>query len=61
MKLISQRKLWGLAFAAPSLILFLVFTLVPVAGAMMLAFQDYQAGRGIWHSPWVGHIPRPAW
>lgn len=54
MKLISQRKLWGLAFAAPSLILFLVFTLVPVAGAMMLAFQDYQAGRGIWHSPWVG-------
>lgn len=21
---------------------------------MMLAFQDYQAGRGIWRSPWVG-------
>lgn len=54
MKLESQRKLWGLAFAAPSLILFLVFTLVPVGGAMMLAFQDYQAGRGMWESPWVG-------
>jgi len=53
-KLESRRKLWGLAFAAPNLILFLVFTLVPVGGAMMLAFLDYQAGKGIWHSPWVG-------
>lgn len=54
MKLESRRKIWGLAFAAPSLILFLVFTLVPVAGAAMLAFMDYQAGKGIWRSPWVG-------
>lgn len=53
-KLESQRKLWGLAFAAPSLILFLVFTLVPVGGAIMLAFMDFQAGQGIWKSPWVG-------
>lgn len=54
MKLESQRKLWGLAFAAPSLILFLLFTLVPMVGAMMLAFMDYQAGHGFWRSPWVG-------
>lgn len=54
MKLDNRRKLWGLAFAAPNLILFLVFTLVPVLGAMMLAFQDYQARYGFWGSPWVG-------
>ncbi len=53
-KLESRRKLWGVAFAAPNLILFLVFTLVPVVGAMLLAFQDYQAGRGFWGSQWVG-------
>jgi len=53
-KLESQRKLWGLAFAAPSLVLFLVFTLIPVIGAGMLAFQDFQAGSGFWHSPYVG-------
>lgn len=54
MKLESRRKIWGLAFAAPSLILFLLFTLVPVLGSVMLAFQDYQVGKSLWHSPWVG-------
>jgi len=53
-KLESRRKIWGLAFAAPSLILFLLFTLMPVLGSVMLAFQDYQVGKGLWHSPWVG-------
>lgn len=54
MKLENRRKIWGLAFAAPSLLLFLVFTFFPVLGAMLLAFKDFQAGHGLWGSPWVG-------
>jgi len=53
-KLDSRRKLWGLAFVAPNLILFTVFVLIPVIGAFLLAFQDFQAGKGILYSPWVG-------
>ena len=33
MRLESRRKLWGVAFAAPNLLLFAAFTLVPVLGA----------------------------
>lgn len=54
MKLANRRKLWGLAFATPNLLLFLLFTLIPVIGALLLAFQDYQAGKGFFQSPWVG-------
>lgn len=54
MKLQKQRQLWGLAFVAPNLILFSVFVLLPVIGGLLLAFQDYQAGKGLLHSPWVG-------
>lgn len=54
MKLETRRKLWGVAFAAPNLVLFAAFTFVPVLGALLLAFQDYQIGRGILGSRWVG-------
>ena len=54
MRLESKRKLWGLFFVGPNLLLFLLFVLLPVAGAFMLAFKDYQAGRGVLASPWVG-------
>ncbi len=54
MRLQSRRKLWGVAFAAPNLLLFAAFTLVPVLGAFMLAFQDYQVGRGFFNSRWIG-------
>ncbi len=54
MKLEKRRQLWGIAFAAPNLLLFAAFTLVPVIAAFLLAFQDYQVGRGVFHSPWVG-------
>ncbi|MBX7246638.1 MAG: sugar ABC transporter permease [Candidatus Sumerlaeaceae bacterium] len=50
----TRRKLWGLFFVAPNLLLFGAFVLVPVAGAFMLAFKDYKAGLGLWGSPWIG-------
>jgi multiple sugar transport system permease protein len=52
-KLTTRRQLWGLVFAAPNLILFSLFVLIPVLGAILLAFADYQAGLGL-KSPWVG-------
>ncbi|MGB9690751.1 MAG: carbohydrate ABC transporter permease [Candidatus Sumerlaeaceae bacterium] len=54
MRLETRRKWWGLAFAAPNLLLFFIFVVVPVVGAVILAFKDYQVGRGILGSPWVG-------
>jgi multiple sugar transport system permease protein len=54
MKLDRQRQLWGWAFVAPNLVLFTAFVLIPVVGGLLLAFQDYQAGKGILYSPWVG-------
>lgn len=54
MKLETRRKLWGLLFVAPNMLLFAAFVAVPVIGAFLLAFKDYQAGRGLWGSPWVG-------
>ncbi|MCX7019341.1 MAG: sugar ABC transporter permease [bacterium] len=54
MRLETRRKLWGVFFAGPNLLLFAAFVLVPVVGVFLLSFQDYQAGRGIFRSPWVG-------
>lgn len=54
MRLESRRKLWGLFFVAPNMLLFSFFVLVPVVGALLLAFQDFQVGKGILRSPWVG-------
>jgi multiple sugar transport system permease protein len=54
MRLTTRRQLWGLFFVAPNMILFAAFVLIPVLGAFVLAFQDYQVGKGIFHSPWVG-------
>jgi multiple sugar transport system permease protein len=53
-RLESRRKLWGLFFVAPNMLLFSFFVLVPVVGALLLAFQDFQVGKGILRSPWVG-------
>ena len=54
MRLESRRRLWGLFFVGPNLLLFLAFVLIPVLGAFLLAFKDYQAGKGVFASPWVG-------
>lgn len=54
LKLETQRKLWGLAFAGPNLVLFAAFVFIPVVGGVLLAFKDYQVGKGLLHSPWVG-------
>lgn len=54
MRLETRRKWWGLFFAAPNLLLFFAFVLIPVIGALLLAFKDFQPGRGIVLSPWVG-------
>ncbi len=54
MKIAKRRQLWGLLFAGPNLLLFFLFVLLPVLGALLLAFKDFQLGKGIWQSPWVG-------
>lgn len=54
MKLETQKKIWGLLFVAPNMLLFAAFVAIPVAGALLLAFKDYQVGRGLLASPWVG-------
>lgn len=50
----SRRKWWGLFFVAPNMLLFAAFVLIPVVGAFLLAFKDFQIGKGILGSPWVG-------
>lgn len=54
MGLESRRRWWGLAFVAPNVLLFVAFVFLPVIGALLLAFMDFQVGRGFWGSPWVG-------
>ena len=54
MRLENRRQLWGVFFAAPNLILFLLFVFIPVLGALILAFKDFQLGKGVWNSPWIG-------
>lgn len=54
MKLDTRRKIWGLLFVAPNMFLFTLFVVIPVIGALLLAFQDYQVSKGIFASPWVG-------
>ena len=36
------------------MLLFGAFVAIPVLGAFLLAFKDFQVGRGVWGSPWVG-------
>lgn len=54
MRLETRRKLWGLAFVAPNMLLFCAFVLIPVIGAFVLAFKDFSLSRGFMGSPWVG-------
>lgn len=54
MKLETRRQFWGVAFAAPNLILFFLLVFLPVLGALILAFKDFRLGQGILGSPWVG-------
>ncbi len=42
---------WGYAFVLPSMLVFTVFTLIPVAWAFIISFQDFRLRRD---SPWVG-------
>jgi multiple sugar transport system permease protein len=54
MKLQTRRRIWGLLFVAPNMLLFALFVVVPVVGAFLLAFKDYRVSQGIFSSPWVG-------
>lgn len=54
MRLETRRKLWGLFFVAPNMVLFTAFVFLPVIGAFLLAFQDFQVSKGIFGSRWVG-------
>jgi multiple sugar transport system permease protein len=54
MKLETRRKWWGVAFALPNLVLFFFFVVLPVIGAVILAFTEYQVGKRLLRSPWVG-------
>lgn len=54
MRLERRKQLWGVAFAMPNLLLFFFLVLLPVLGALLLAFKDFQLGRGVIGSPWVG-------
>lgn len=54
MKQSTQRQLWGLAFAAPALLLFALFTLIPVIGAIVFAFTRFRLGDGVVSLSWAG-------
>lgn len=48
------RRDWPhLVMVAPAIVLFLLFTYIPLAGNI-IAFQEYSPFRGITGSPWVG-------
>jgi len=47
------RDRYLLFMALPAVAYFLVFHYYPMYG-VMIAFQDYMPGKGIWGSPWVG-------
>ncbi|AZN43676.1 sugar ABC transporter permease [Paenibacillus albus] len=42
-----------LLMLVPGIALLAIFSIVPMFGLMM-AFQDYNPGKGMWHSPFVG-------
>ncbi|MEK3886406.1 ABC transporter permease [Bacillus sp. FSL K6-3431] len=37
----------------PGIVFYIVFKYIPLLGSI-IAFQDYQIFKGLWHSPWVG-------
>ena len=49
---LAKHWVW-LSMSAPSAMLLLVFSYLPMYGAV-IAFEDYKAGRGILGSDWVG-------
>lgn len=50
----SLRANWMLyAMVVPGVIWLIMFRYIPIGGSV-IAFQDFQIFRGIWHSPWVG-------
>ncbi|MGH2509423.1 MAG: carbohydrate ABC transporter permease [Ktedonobacteraceae bacterium] len=46
-----KKHAWSYAFILPSLLVFSVFTLIPVAWALIISFQHYNF---VWDGKWVG-------
>lgn len=50
----NNKHSWALHFMLlPAVVLVFIFSYLPMAGIMM-AFQKYKAGLGLFNSPWVG-------
>ncbi len=54
MKDSTRRQVWAWTFLAPTLILFVVFVMIPMVLALLLAFKNYIPARGFLGSPFVG-------
>lgn len=46
-----RKHAWGYAFILPSLLVFSLFTLIPVVWALLISFQNYDF---VWDGTWVG-------
>lgn len=50
----NQRQMFAWLFLSPTLVLFIVFLVIPMALALLLAFKNYVPSKGFLGSPWVG-------
>ena len=48
-----RRDRYLYAFLIPVVLYYVIFRYVPMGG-LVIAFKDYNLGKGIWDSPWVG-------
>lgn len=44
---------WFYLMMLPGVAYYIIFCYLPMGG-LMIAFQDYNLFKGVWHSPWVG-------
>ena len=49
----KQKQIHYWIMVIPALLWLVLINIVPMGGIVM-AFQDFNPGKGIFHSPWVG-------